>query len=91
MLKRILTWWYHRKLRKNETQLAKLKKERSKILDDVMNTETYKVAKDILDKYGPVEQLKPREPIKVGHKCASLEADIRGHLDWRNRLFLMLL
>ena len=91
MLKRILTWWYHRKLRKNETQLAKLKKERSKILDDVMNTETYKVAKDILDKYGPVEQLKPREPIKVRHKCASLEADIRGHLDWRNRLFLMLL
>jgi len=64
MLKRILTWWYHRKLRKNEIQLAKLKKERSKILDDVMNTETYKVAKDILDKYGPVEQLKPREPIK---------------------------
>jgi len=63
-LKRILTWWYHRKLRKNETQLAKLKKERSKILEDVMNTETYKVAKEILDKYGPAEQLKPREPIK---------------------------
>ena len=78
MLKRILTWWYHRKLRKNETQLAKLKKERSKILDDVMNTETYKVAKDILDKYGPVEQLKPREPIKVRLLCASLEA----HLIW---------
>ena len=65
VLKRILTWWYHRKLRKNETQLAKLKKERSKILEDVMNTETYKVAKEILDKYGPAEQLKPREPIKV--------------------------
>ena len=67
-LKRILTWWYHRKLRKNETQLAKLKKERSKILEDVMNTETYKVAKEILDKYGPAEQLKPREPIKVNLK-----------------------
>ena len=66
MLKRILTWWYHRKLRKNETQLAKLKKERSKILEDVMNTETYKVAKEILDKYGPAEQhSKPREQIKV--------------------------
>jgi len=65
VLKRILTWWYHRKLRKNETQLAKLKKERSKILEDVMNTETYKVAKEILDKYGPVEQQsKPREQIK---------------------------
>ena len=89
MLKRILTWWYHRKLRKNETQLAKLKKERSKILDDVMNTETYKVAKDILDKYGPVEQLKPREPIKVRFLCASLEA--HNYLDWRDLLFLMLI
>ena len=72
MLKRILTWWYHRKLRKNETQLAKLKKERSKILEDVMNTETYKVAKEILDKYGPAEQhSKPREQIKVKYiyKC----------------------
>ena len=68
VLKRILTWWYHRKLRKNETQLAKLKKERSKILEDVMNTETYKVAKEILDKYGPAEQLKPKEPIKVNRK-----------------------
>ena len=33
-----------------------------------MNTETYKVAKEILDKYGPAEQLKPREPIKVKFK-----------------------
>ena len=33
-----------------------------------MNTETYKVAKEILDKYGPAEQLKPREPIKVNLK-----------------------
>ena len=33
-----------------------------------MNTETYKVAKEILDKYGPAEQLKPREPVKVNLK-----------------------
>ena len=33
-----------------------------------MNTETYKVAKEILDKYGPAEQLKPKEPIKVNRK-----------------------
>ena len=62
-LKRILTWWYHRKVRKNETHLAKLKKERTKILEDVMDTETYKVAKELLDKYGPVEQ--PTKPTKV--------------------------
>lgn len=56
-LKRILTWWYHRKVRKNETHLAKLEEERTKILEDVMDTETYKVAKEILDKYGPVQQI----------------------------------
>ena len=33
-----------------------------------MNKETYKVAKEILDKYGPAEQLKPREPLKVNLK-----------------------
>ena len=32
-----------------------------------MNTETYKVAKEILDKYGPAEQLKPREPISFSN------------------------
>jgi hypothetical protein len=62
-LKRILTWWYHRKVRKNETQLAKLKKERTKILEDVMETETYKVAKELLDKYGPLEL--PSKPTKT--------------------------
>lgn len=61
-LKRILTWWYHRKLRRNETQLAKLKKERTQILEDVMETETYKVAKELLDKYGPLDV--PSKPAK---------------------------
>jgi hypothetical protein len=62
-LKRILTWWYHRKVRRNETHLEKLKNERTKILEDVMETETYKVAKELLDKYGPLDQ--PSKPIKT--------------------------
>lgn len=56
LLKRILTWWYHRKIRGNETQLLDLTKKRTKILNEVMETETYKVAKEILEKYAP-EQL----------------------------------
>ena len=50
-LKRFLTWWYHRKIRKNEVQLENLKKQKAKILDEVMETETYKVAKEILDEF----------------------------------------
>ena len=55
-IKRLLTWWYHRKIRRNEVQLAELVKKRKKILDQIMETETYKVAKEILEKYAP-EQL----------------------------------
>jgi len=50
-LKRFLTWWYHRKLRRNEIAMEKLKKQKAKILDEVMETETYKVAKELLDEF----------------------------------------
>lgn len=57
VVKRCLTWWYHRKLRRNEEKLQKLRQEKTKILEEVMETETYKVAKEILDKYGAAENL----------------------------------
>lgn len=50
-LKRFLTWWYHRKIKRNEIQLEALKKQKAKILDEVMETETYKVAKELLDEF----------------------------------------
>lgn len=50
-LKRFLTWWYHRKIKKNEVALDKLRKEKTKILDAVMETETYKVTKELLDEF----------------------------------------
>ncbi len=49
--KRVLTWWYHRKIKKNEVQLDTLKKQKAKILEEVMETETYKVAKELLDEF----------------------------------------
>ncbi|CAL4167002.1 unnamed protein product, partial [Meganyctiphanes norvegica] len=57
ILKRILTWWYRRKLSRNERKLEELKEKKEKILEQVMETETYKVAKEILEKYAP-EQLR---------------------------------
>ena len=56
LVKKVLTWWYHRKIARNETKLGELQKKKKKILDEVMETETYKVAKEILEKYAP-EQL----------------------------------
>ncbi|CAH1970780.1 unnamed protein product [Acanthoscelides obtectus] len=58
-IKKILTWYYSRKLRKNEKKLIKLRDEKKKILDNVMETETYKVAKKILDKFGNDSLKKP--------------------------------
>ena len=49
---------------KNEGQLEDLKKKKSKILDEVMETETYKVAKEILEKYAP-EQLRNQSVVSV--------------------------
>lgn len=45
-------------LESNEDRLTELRKEKRKILDKVMDTETYKVAKELLEKYDP-SSLKP--------------------------------
>ena len=50
----------------SEVDLIWNQEKRTKILEDVMETETYKVAKDLLDKYGPLEQTsKPAKVSKV--------------------------
>ena len=56
-LRRLLTWWYHRKIIRDEKKLELLKQRKLKILDEVMEKETYKVAKEILDKFGDKSHL----------------------------------
>ncbi|XP_050695489.1 endoplasmic reticulum junction formation protein lunapark-A-like [Eriocheir sinensis] len=64
ILKRILTWYYSRKIKKNEENLKTLLERKEKILEDVMETETYKVAKEILEKYAP-DQLRKNQMHKT--------------------------
>uniref|UniRef100_A0A182NTL3 Endoplasmic reticulum junction formation protein lunapark n=1 Tax=Anopheles dirus TaxID=7168 RepID=A0A182NTL3_9DIPT len=52
ILKRVLAWHYERKLRRNANKLKDLRAEKKKILENVMEKETYKVAVEILDKFG---------------------------------------
>ena len=61
-IRRLLTWFYHRKIVRNEAKLTTLRKKKTKILNEVMETETYKVAKEILEKYAP-EQLHDTKPM----------------------------
>lgn len=56
MSRKLLSWYYRRKLSKNEIYLKILIANKKKLLEEVKDKETYKVAKEILEKYAP-EQL----------------------------------
>lgn len=51
--RKLLSWYFRRKLSKNEFNLKTLKANKKKILEEVMDKEVYKVAKEILEKYAP--------------------------------------
>lgn len=59
LLKKIVTFYYSRKITKNEQKLCDLRAEKKKILEEVMDKETYKVARSILEKFAP-EQLRSK-------------------------------
>ncbi|XP_045594912.2 endoplasmic reticulum junction formation protein lunapark-A isoform X5 [Procambarus clarkii] len=82
-LKRLLTWYYRRKISKNEEKLKSLRERQEKILEQVMETETYKVAKEILELYAP-DQLRRNQMLKtptpvgpIAPTPASQHADVR--------------
>lgn len=59
--KKLVTWYYKRKISKNQEKLVSMQKEKKKILDEVTETETYKKAKEILMKFAP-DQLRLSAP-----------------------------
>jgi len=46
-------WYYNRKIVTYKKKLIELKSVKKKLLDEVMEKETFKVAKEILEKYAP--------------------------------------
>uniref|UniRef100_A0A0K8R4V5 Endoplasmic reticulum junction formation protein lunapark n=1 Tax=Ixodes ricinus TaxID=34613 RepID=A0A0K8R4V5_IXORI len=66
LAKKLLQWYFRRKIERKNEELADLIKQKRTVLDNVMETETYKVAKEILEKYDP-ETL--RKSIKVEEKA----------------------
>ena len=79
-IKKFLTWWYHRKVKKDDMKLEQLKEKKTKILEEVMEKETYKVAKLILDKFGQTQSgVSPATSLKV--KGADRQAGGGGHGD----------
>ncbi|XP_076309872.1 endoplasmic reticulum junction formation protein lunapark-like isoform X1 [Tachypleus tridentatus] len=66
ILKKLLHWYFTRAIKRNEEQLTGLKKKKKSVLDEVMNNETYKVAKELLEKFDP-EFLKKQENYQEMH------------------------
>lgn len=52
LIKKGLAWYFERKVIINTNELKELRAEKKKILEKVMDKETYKVAVDILNKFG---------------------------------------
>ncbi|KAL7737275.1 hypothetical protein ACLKA6_012898 [Drosophila palustris] len=55
-LRQMFTWYFQRKLNKNGDKLKQLKEKKSKLLEQVMNKETYKVAVTLLERFGDKQQ-----------------------------------
>lgn len=51
--KRFFHWYFVKRISENESSLEVLKDQRNSLLEDVMENETYKKAKEILEKYDP--------------------------------------
>uniref|UniRef100_A0A2R5LNV2 Endoplasmic reticulum junction formation protein lunapark n=1 Tax=Ornithodoros turicata TaxID=34597 RepID=A0A2R5LNV2_9ACAR len=53
VLKKLLQWYFRRKIELKNEELADLIREKKSVLNNVMETETFKVAREILEKYDP--------------------------------------
>ncbi|XP_078661126.1 endoplasmic reticulum junction formation protein lunapark-A-like isoform X5 [Branchiostoma floridae x Branchiostoma belcheri] len=55
-VKKLLHWYFVRRITKKESQLEDLREKKKNILEDVMEHETYKAAKEILERFGPSKE-----------------------------------
>ncbi|XP_064644430.1 endoplasmic reticulum junction formation protein lunapark-B-like isoform X2 [Lineus longissimus] len=62
LAKRVLHWYFVKRIAKNESLLQELRDKKKEILEDVKENETYKKAKEILEKFDP-ESFKKLEPL----------------------------
>ncbi|KAI5727667.1 hypothetical protein M8J77_005447 [Diaphorina citri] len=65
LVRKLIIYYYKRKIIRNKIKIEVYKKDKQKILDDVMETETYKVAKRILEKYDVHYSSKKFTPPKI--------------------------
>ncbi|XP_065683511.1 endoplasmic reticulum junction formation protein lunapark-B isoform X1 [Hydra vulgaris] len=74
-LKKLLHFIFVTRIARNARTLANLKKEKKRILENVMETETYKVAKDILQRFDPKRKLVEQDFSIAENKTPSKDSD----------------
>jgi hypothetical protein len=75
LVKRLVTWYYRRKLTHNQEKLHDMREEKKKLLENVMDTETYKVAKEILEKFAP-DQLSKSSSVVMPTRFTGTSPDL---------------
>lgn len=63
LLRRGIMWYFKRQLTNSETKLAQMEKQKQDILEEVMDKETYKTAKQILERFAPKKELAVVSPL----------------------------
>ncbi|XP_011055613.1 PREDICTED: protein lunapark-B isoform X1 [Acromyrmex echinatior] len=73
LTKKMVSWYYNRKITLNQEKLSIAMAEKKKILNEVTETETYKKAKEILLKFAPDEltnNMSPLTPKLISHRMS---------------------
>ncbi|XP_015186222.1 PREDICTED: protein lunapark-B [Polistes dominula] len=65
LTKKMVSWYYKQKISQNQEKLIIMQREKTKILDEVTETETYKKAKEILLRFAPDQLKMTSAPIKL--------------------------
>lgn len=76
LLKRFMSWWFVRRTQSNYAALEGLKEKKRKILEEVMEKETYKTAKEILERFDS-EAKKAKELEQAAIAAASVGQELR--------------
>ncbi|XP_062601700.1 endoplasmic reticulum junction formation protein lunapark-B-like isoform X2 [Saccostrea cucullata] len=83
LIRKFLHWFFVKRIAKNDLALQDLKEKKKKILEDVMETETYKKAKEILERFDPERFKEMKTPAPSTPKLPSPGSDIRQRVNAR--------
>ncbi|XP_047107330.1 endoplasmic reticulum junction formation protein lunapark-B-like isoform X2 [Schistocerca piceifrons] len=75
LLRRGIVWYFKRQITNSETKLAQMEKQKQDILEEVMDKETYKTAKQILERFAPKKELAVVSPLPAKTSASNQKVD----------------